>query len=76
MSVTKVTRNYQITIPAEIRKALGIKEGELLEVWIDGDRIVIQRLRRKRKRLKLGRNVTPEEIEESIEGGMRECMES
>jgi AbrB family looped-hinge helix DNA binding protein len=76
MSVTKVTRNYQITIPAEIRKALGIKEGELLEVWIDGDRIVIQRLRRKRKRLKLGRNVMPEEIEESIEGGMRECMES
>ena len=76
MSVTKVTRNYQITIPAEIRKALGIKEGELLEVWIDGDRIVIQRLRRKRKRLKLGRNVTPEEIEESIEEGMQKCMES
>ncbi len=28
MPVTKVTRNYQITLPpAEIRKALGIKEG-------------------------------------------------
>jgi len=76
MSITKVTRNYQITIPAEIRKALGIKEGELLEVQIEGDRIVLQKLRRGRKRLKLGRNVTPEEIEESIEGGIRECMES
>jgi len=76
MSVTKVTRNYQITIPAEIRRALGIKEGELLEVQLEGDRIVIQRLRRERKRLKLGRNLTPEEIEESIEEGMRECMGS
>ncbi|GAB6134996.1 AbrB/MazE/SpoVT family DNA-binding domain-containing protein [Thermococcus prieurii] len=76
MSVTKVTRNYQITIPAEIRKALGIREGELLEVSIEGDRIVLRRLRRERKRLKLGRNITPGEIEESIEGGMRECMES
>ena len=74
MSVTKVTRNYQITIPAEIRRALGIKEGELLEVQLEGDRIVIQRLRRERKRLKLGRNVTPEEIEGSIKMGMRECM--
>ena len=29
---------------------------------------------RERKRLKLGRNVTPEEIEVSIKMGMRECM--
>ena len=76
MGVTKVTRNYQITIPAEIRKALGIKEGELLEVSLEGERIVIQRVKKRRKRLKLGRNVTPEEIEESIEEGMEECMGS
>ena len=76
MGVTKVTRNYQITIPAEIRKALGIKEGELLEVSLEGERIVIQRVKKRRKRLKLGRNITPEEIEESIEEGMEECMES
>ncbi len=76
MSITKVTRNYQITIPAEIRKTLGLKEGDLLEVRLEGDKIVLQRLKRERKRLKLGRNVTPEEIERSIEEGMRECMES
>jgi len=76
MSVTKVTRNYQITIPAEIRKALGIREGELLEVRIEGDRIVLQRFKRRRKRLKLGKNMTPEEIEKSIEEGMSECMGS
>jgi len=76
MSITKVTRNYQITIPADIRKALGIREGELLEVQLEGDKIVLHRLRRERKRLKLGRNVTPEEIERSIEEGMKECMGS
>ncbi len=75
MSITKVTRNYQITIPAEIRKALGIREGELLEVHIDGDRIVIKRLERKRKRLRLGKKLSPEEIERAIEGGMEECTE-
>jgi len=76
MSITKVTRNYQITIPAEIRKALDIREGELLEVRIEGDRIVLQRFKGKRKRLKLGKNMTPEEIERSIEEGMWECMGS
>ncbi len=76
MGITKVTRNYQITIPAEVRKALGINEGELLEVNLEGDKIVIQRLKRRRKRLRLGRNITPEEIEGSIEEGMEECMGS
>lgn len=76
MGITKVTRNYQITIPAEVRKALGIKEGELLEVNLEGDKIVIQRLKKRRKRLKLGRNITPEEIEESIKESMKECMGS
>ncbi|WP_148882353.1 AbrB/MazE/SpoVT family DNA-binding domain-containing protein [Thermococcus aciditolerans] len=75
MSITKVTRNYQITIPAEIRKALGIREGELLEVHIEGDKIVLKRLERKRKRLRLGKRLSPEEIERAIEGGMKECME-
>ncbi|CAD5244098.1 AbrB/MazE/SpoVT family DNA-binding domain-containing protein [Thermococcus camini] len=75
MNVTKVTRNYQITIPAEIRKALGIREGELLEVHLEGDRIVLKRLERKRKRLRIGRKLPPEEIEKAIEEGMKECME-
>ncbi|WP_258084526.1 AbrB/MazE/SpoVT family DNA-binding domain-containing protein [Thermococcus thermotolerans] len=75
MGVTKVTRNYQITIPAEIRKALGIKEGELLEVHLEGDRIVLKRLERKRKRLRLRRKLTPKDIEKAIEEGMKECAE-
>ncbi len=74
MPVTKVTRNYQITLPAEIRKALGIKEGELLDVELEGDKIVIKRFKKERPTLKLGRPVTPEEIEKAIEEGMEECM--
>lgn len=74
MPITKVTRNYQITLPAEIRKALGIKEGELLEVKLEGDKIVIKRLKKKRKTLRFGKNLTSEEIEKSIEEGMQECM--
>lgn len=77
MPVTKVTRNYQITLPAEIRKALGIKEGgELLEVELEGgEKIVVKRLKRRRKTLKLGERLTPEEIEKVIEEGMEECMQ-
>ncbi len=33
--VVKVTRNYQVTIPASVRKKAGIKEGDLVEVSYD-----------------------------------------
>ncbi len=75
MPITKVTRNYQITIPAEIRKALGIKEGELLEVELENGKIIIKRLKKERKTLKLNKKLSPEEIEKSIEEGMKECMQ-
>ncbi len=75
MPITKVTRNYQITLPAEIRKALGIREGELLEVELQGENIVIKRFKRERPTLKLGESITPEEIERAIEEGMEECMQ-
>jgi len=75
MPFTKVTRNYQITIPAEIRKALGIREGEVLEVELENGKIIIKRPKKERKTLKLGKEITPEEIEESIEEGMKECLQ-
>ncbi|BAA30004.1 AbrB/MazE/SpoVT family DNA-binding domain-containing protein [Pyrococcus horikoshii] len=74
MPITKVTRNYRITIPAEIRKALGIKEGELLEVKLEDGKIIIERLKKERKTLKLGKKLTPEEIEKAIVEGMKECI--
>lgn len=74
MPLTKVTRNYQITIPAEIRKALGIKEGEYLDVELRGDEIVIKRAKRKWKTFRLGREVTEEELERLEEEAMEEEM--
>ena len=74
MPITKVTRNYQITIPAEIRKALGIKEGEYLAVELRGDEIVIKRARKKWKTFRLGRKLTAEELERISEEAMEEEM--
>ncbi|NJE60441.1 AbrB/MazE/SpoVT family DNA-binding domain-containing protein [Thermococcus sp. 21S7] len=67
MPVTKVTRNYQITIPAEIRKALGIKQGEYLTVELRGEEIVIRKAEMEWPSIDLGRDFTPEKIEENAE---------
>jgi len=74
MPLTKVTRNYQITIPAEIRKALGIKEGEYLTVELRGEEIVLRRARRMWKTYRLGRKYTLEEMEKMIEESIEEAL--
>ncbi len=38
-TLTKVTRNGQITLPAAIRQAANIEEGDLIAVFIEGDTI-------------------------------------
>jgi AbrB family looped-hinge helix DNA binding protein len=37
MERVKVTRNYQVTIPASIRNRLNIHEGDILEFLVEGD---------------------------------------
>ncbi|ASJ17490.1 MULTISPECIES: AbrB/MazE/SpoVT family DNA-binding domain-containing protein [Thermococcaceae] len=73
MPITKVTRNYQITIPAEIRKALGIKMGEYLKVELRGDEIVIKRIDKEWPSIDLGRDFSPEDIEENIRKALSEA---
>jgi len=73
MPVTKVTRNYQITIPAEIRKALGIKQGEYLTVELRGEEIVIRKAEMEWPSIDLGKDFTPEEIEENTEKMLKEA---
>jgi AbrB family looped-hinge helix DNA binding protein len=68
----KVTRNYQVTIPASIRNRLGIHEGDILEFYVEEDRIVIKKVLTVRPRIKLGRKLTIEEIERDIERGLNE----
>jgi transcriptional regulator, AbrB family len=68
----KVTRNYQVTIPASIRNRLGIHEGDILEFYVEEDRIIIKKVLTVRPRIKLGRKLTIEEIERDIERGLNE----
>ncbi|UNQ73308.1 AbrB/MazE/SpoVT family DNA-binding domain-containing protein [Infirmifilum sp. NZ] len=68
----RVTRNFQVTIPAEIRRALGIREGDLLEVRLEGGRIVIEKAELELPRIRLGMSVTTGEVERLIEEGAEE----
>jgi AbrB family looped-hinge helix DNA binding protein len=38
---SKVTRNGQITLPALVRKSLGIEEGDMVEIEIIDDKAVL-----------------------------------
>jgi AbrB family looped-hinge helix DNA binding protein len=38
---SKVTRNGQITLPAVIRRNMGIEEGDLIEIEVLGDKAVL-----------------------------------
>ncbi|OIO38157.1 MAG: hypothetical protein AUJ72_03035 [Candidatus Omnitrophica bacterium CG1_02_46_14] len=42
MATTKVTRNFQVTIPAEIRKALSIQIGTLVDFVVEKGALVIR----------------------------------
>lgn len=37
----KVSSKYQLTLPAEVRKALGIKPGDTVRYRIEGERLAI-----------------------------------
>ena len=41
MALSKVTRHGQITIPAALRKQVGIEEGDLVELLVKEDHIVL-----------------------------------
>ena len=42
MATTKVTRNFQVTIPAEIRKALSIQIGTLVDFVVEKGTLVMR----------------------------------
>jgi len=43
--IARVSRRYQVVIPREVRKKLGIKEGDRVVFEIDGDEIRIRKVR-------------------------------
>ncbi|MDW8033842.1 MAG: AbrB/MazE/SpoVT family DNA-binding domain-containing protein [Nitrososphaerota archaeon] len=73
--IVKVTRNYQITIPSEIREKFRVQEGDLLVVSYDEEEKVLKITPFKRKRLtiRLGRRITVEEMEEAVEEAINEA---
>ena len=68
MEEVKVTRNYQITIPYDVRERLGIKVGDKLVVYLEGDKIIIKKKAGNiaSLNLTLGKKITDEEINEVI----------
>lgn len=44
LAVVTVTRNAQITIPKDVRKALGITEGDRVTVRVEGNTAVIEKI--------------------------------
>lgn len=68
----RVTRNFQITIPAEIRRAAGIREGDVLVVEYREGEIVVKKPESKLPKIRLGRRITVEDIERYIEESIEE----
>ena len=69
---TTVTRKGQVTVPVEIRRALGLKEGDKVVFTLDGDEVrlvrtgsVVERTRGIIKRR--GRVPTERDLKESAE---------
>ena len=72
MSLTKVTRNYQITIPSDVRKKLGIKVGDILLVEVEDGKVVLKKSELELPLLPGGKGLTVEEIEDTILEGIGE----
>jgi AbrB family looped-hinge helix DNA binding protein len=77
MPTTKVTRNYQVTIPADVRNKAAVDRGDILQVDYDEDSGTIRLLpprKGARKAVRLGRRIGLKDIEAAIATGMRESL--
>ncbi|MHC1628550.1 MAG: AbrB/MazE/SpoVT family DNA-binding domain-containing protein [Candidatus Nezhaarchaeales archaeon] len=77
MSVVKVTRKYQVTVPESVRRVVGIKVGDKILVEYDERERVIKMRPLKsveRKRFKFGKKLTAEDVERAIREGLERCL--
>ena len=44
MGVSKITRNFQVTIPRDVREVKRLKDGDRVMFAIDGDRVELHRV--------------------------------
>jgi len=79
MPTTKVTRNYQITIPADIRARTNVEKGDVVVMeYLEEEGVIKITVPRKgeRKTRKLGKSLSVEDIERSVERGLDSCLRS
>ena len=72
MPISKVNRNYQVTIPKDVREKAKIGKGDSVLVEYDEEEGLVKvtpPVRGKRKTWKLGARLTVSEIEEAQERG-------
>jgi len=50
-NTTKVTRKYQVTIPKEVRRKVGVEVGDKLKVMEKGELIVLKKVGKKKSLL-------------------------
>ncbi len=73
MSEVKVTEKFQVTIPKDVRKEIGLKSGEMVIVEPMGKEIIIKRFRTIKDPLRVligtkkSKHVPIEELEEKAE---------
>lgn len=46
MPTTKISSKSQIVIPAEVRRKLGLRSGDVLHVEVEGERVVLTKQNR------------------------------
>jgi len=74
MPQVKVSRSYQITIPAEIRRALGIEIGDILSVSIVGNKIVLEKIEEELPTFKVRRKIGEKDLEEALVKGLKKSI--
>lgn len=45
MGISKITRNFQVTLPKDVRNVVGISEGDSVVFVFEGNKVVLQKLK-------------------------------
>ena len=72
MSTVKVTRHRQVTIPAHLANTIGVREGDILEVQLENEKIVLRKSRQELPSFRIGKRLKDDEIEKLIEESISE----
>ncbi|HXQ92439.1 MAG TPA: AbrB/MazE/SpoVT family DNA-binding domain-containing protein [Nitrososphaerales archaeon] len=76
-STVKVTRNRQVTIPAHLANTAGIREGDILDVRLEDQKIILKKSKQQKlPSFKIGRKLKESDIELLIESSLEEIVGS